>query len=89
MTSDPFEDDTLIFASDQLHANRVRVRFDKAGATGRVAPLVAMMQSADARKGDDLRRLRRPPCHRPAIGRVPVQPHVTAVRVVVADEGVK
>ena len=31
VTSDPFEGDTLIFASDQLYANRVRVRFDKAG----------------------------------------------------------
>jgi len=32
VTSDPFEDDTLIFAHDQIYANRVRVRFDKTGA---------------------------------------------------------
>ena len=31
VTSDPFEGDTLIFADDQLYANRVRVRIDKVG----------------------------------------------------------
>ena len=32
VTSDPFEDDTVIFSGDQLYFLRARVRFDRAGA---------------------------------------------------------
>lgn len=31
VTSDPFEEDTLIFTPDQLYSSRVRVRFERAG----------------------------------------------------------
>ena len=59
----------------------------RVGCSSRVAPLVAVVETADPRKGDDLGCRRRLRSHRPAVRHISTEAHVPTVGVVVIDKG--